>query len=418
MRRIVVFLVCCFIALVLILGGALFLAIEDRPIVNRTAQFSPDNIERAKRILDRNDPRRLKAGEVRTVSISQEDLDLALLYLANRYARGSTRLVLQPGAAHIEVSAALQRKPMERFLNADAVLVDSVGLPRFARLQIGRLPIPAWLANWLLGRVVTKLREREDYRFAMDSIRTVRLSNGGLSLTFQWQPELPVRMQAAITPEDQKRLRAYQEQLVEASRGTKAKAPLSLAKLIQPLFQLAGERAAVGDAVAENRAAILVLTLYLNGKGLEVLVPQAARWPRPVPHTVTLNGRDDFPKHFIISAALAAYAGEPLSDAIGVYKEVSDSRGGSGFSFNDIAADRAGSRFGEMAVTNPSSAKKLQEKMRGQLQESDIMPVTADLPEFMPEPEFIRRFGGVGAPAYKKMMAEIERRVAALSFNR
>jgi hypothetical protein len=225
-------------------------------------------------------------------------------------------------------------------------------------------------------------------------------------------------MQAAITAEDQKRLRAYQEQLVEASRGTKAKAPLSLAKLIQPLFQLAGERAAVGDAVAENRAAILVLTLYLNGKGLEVIVPQAERWPRPVPHTVTLNGRDDFPKHFIISAALAAYAGEQLSDAIGVYKEVTDSRGGSGFSFNDIAADRAGSRFGEVAVANPASAKKLQEKIGGRLQESDIMPVTADLPEFMPEPEFIRRFGGVGAPAYRQMMAEIERRVAALSFNR
>jgi hypothetical protein len=417
MRRIVVFLVCCFVALVLILCGALFLAIEDHPIVNRTAQFSPDNIERAKRILDRNDPRQLKAGEVRTVSISQEDLDLALLYLANRYARASTRLVLLPGAARVEVSAALQRK-QERFLNADAVLVDSVGLPRFARLQIGRLPIPAWLANWLLGRVVTKLREREDYRFAMDSIKTVRLSSAGLRLTFQWQPDLPVRMQAAITPEDQKRLRAYQEQLVEASRGTKAKAPLSLAKLIQPLFQLAGERAAVGDAVAENRAAILVLTLYLNGKGLEVIVPQAERWPRPVPHTVTLNGRDDFPKHFIISAALAAYAGEQLSDAIGVYKEVTDSRGGSGFSFNDIAADRAGSRFGEVAVANPASAKKLQEKIGGRLQESDIMPVTADLPEFMPEPEFIRRFGGVGAPAYRQMMAEIERRVAALSFNR
>ena len=33
-------------------------------------------------------------------------------------------------------------------------------------------------------------------------------------------------------------------------------------------------------------------------------------------------------------------------DAIGVYKEVRDSRGGSGFSFNDMAANRAGTRFG------------------------------------------------------------------------
>jgi hypothetical protein len=133
---------------------------------------------------------------------------------------------------------------------------------------------------------------------------------------------------------------------------------------------------------------------------------------------VTLSGRGDFPKHFIVSAALAAYAGEPLADAIGVYKEVADSRGGSGFSFNDIAADRAGSRFGTLAAASPASARKLQDRLGAQVRESDIMPATYDLPEFMPEPEFLRRFGGVDAPAYRQMMAEIERRVDALPFNR
>lgn len=29
------------------------------------------------------------------------------------------------------------------------------------------------------------------------------------------------------------------------------------------------------------------------------------------------------------------------------------------------------------------------------------MPITEDFPEFMPEPEFRRRFGGIDAPAYK-----------------
>jgi hypothetical protein len=43
-----------------------------------------------------------------------------------------------------------------------------------------------------------------------------------------------------------------------------------------------------------------------------------------------------------------------------------------------------------------------------------LMPETGDLPEFMPEPEFKRRFGGVGAPEYARMMAEIEARIAAL----
>jgi len=102
---------------------------------------------------------------------------------------------------------------------------------------------------------------------------------------------------------------------------------------------------------------------------------------------------------------------------VGVYKEIEDSRGGSGFSFNDIAADRAGTRFGEYAA-NPTSARVLQQRLRAAIGEKDIMPMTEDLPEFMPEREFQRRFGGIDAPPYKKMMAEIEQRIAALAFYR
>ena len=41
------------------------------------------------------------------------------------------------------------------------------------------------------------------------------------------------------------------------------------------------------------------------------------------------------------------------------------------------------------------------------------MPDVADLPEFMPEAEFKRRYGGIDGPGYKDMMAKIEARVAS-----
>ena len=156
-----------------------------------------------------------------------------------------------------------------------------------------------------------------------------------------------------------------------------------------------------------------MLTFYVDGRSLAEIVPEARSWPRASRRTVTLNRRDDFPKHFIISAALSANTGGPFADAVGIYKEVADSRGGSGFSFNDIAADRAGSRLGELAEA-PQSARALQARLGVPLTERVLMPETSDLPEFMPEPEFKRRFGGVGAPAYARMMADIEARIAAL----
>ena len=86
---------------------------------------------------------------------------------------------------------------------------------------------------------------------------------------------------------------------------------------------------------------------------------------------------------------------------------------GSGFSFNDIAADRAGTRFGELAAGSKETAARLQQRLSAGVRERDLMPATDDLPEFMPEAECKRRFGGIGAPAYQQMMANIERRIAA-----
>ena len=233
-------------------------------------------------------------------------------------------------------------------------------------------------------------------------------------MTYEWQADLPNKLRTALLPaEERARLRAYQERLASVSHSLKAK-DISLTELLAPLFMLAADRSTDGDAVAENRAAIFLLTLYVSGQSLETILPDAKSWPQPEIRRALLNRRDDFPKHFIISAALAARAGGPLADAVGVYKEIEDSRGGSGFSFNDIAADRAGTRFGEYAA-DPASARRLQQRMRARIKEKDLMPTTEDLPEFMPEREFQRRFGGVDAPPYKKIMTDIERRVAALS---
>src|SRR5258706_770085 len=418
MRVIGAFLLGCLVAIPLLLLGAVFLAIEDKPAVDRATELRPEHIERAKRIFDRNDPRRLRQGEVRTILVARDDLDVALNYLANRFGRGSARVELRAGVARLVVSMQLPRGLPDGFVNVDAELHSSRGLPRIERLRIGRLPLPAWLANAALAQAAQRLAESADYRLLVNTVTSVEISSGNVSITYRWSADIPERARARmIAPQDAERMRRYQERLAVAVGQTKAAAALPLSALLPPLFTLADSRSGSSDAIAENRALILILAFFVNGRGLDELLPAARDWPQPAHRVTTLSGRDDFPKHFIISAALAAFAGEPLADAIGVYKEIDDARGGSGFSFNDIAADRAGSRFGELAVLNAESARRLQQLMKTPRRETDLMPATSDLPEFMPEAEFKRRFGGVDAPAYRQMMAEIERRSGALPFN-
>jgi hypothetical protein len=59
-------------------------------------------------------------------------------------------------------------------------------------------------------------------------------------------------------------------------------------------------------------------------------------------------------------------------------------------------------------------ALRMQALLGSPVQETDLLPALGDLPDFMPEPDFVRRFGGVGAPAYEAQVAEIDRRLAAL----
>ncbi len=402
-------------------AAALWLAVQDEALVAQKLVLEANDIARAKLLIKRNDPRAMRSGVLRSIVLPQQDVSLAAAYLASQYARGSARVILQDGSAVVRVSTLLPSNPLGRYLNLELVLTETARLPRVESARLGRLVLPPFLCNWALERTLAHLQQHADYSAAADVIKQVQMRNAMLKVAFEWNDAAASQIKAALVPaQDQERWKVYQARLVEltARSGPVASARIPMEQLLAPLMQLAAQRAKGDDAAAENRAALVVLAFYINGKGLAALVPGARDWPAPTPRTVTLGGRTDFPQHFSISAALAATAGSPLSDAVGVYKEVDDSRGGSGFSFNDIAADRAGTRFGEMATRSEAGAARLHQKTSGGLAESDLFPVWADLPEYMAEAEFKRRFGGVGQPAYLRMTADIERRIAALPLYR
>ena len=397
----------------------LWLAVDNTPLVAERINLMPNDIERAKQVLRRNDPRRMRQGILRTISLPQEDVSLAAGYLASRFARGSSRVLLLQGSSSVRATFELPANPLGRYLNIDAVLSETGRLPRFEQLRVGRVVVPSFLCNWVLESGITRLQGDANYAAAADVVKRVQMRDGMLTVQFEWSDAAAAQIKAVLVPpEDQERWRAYQAVLVTLTAGAPRGSPLTFDRLLVPLLQLAQNRAASGDLAAEHRAAIIVLTFYVNGKGLAALVPAAAAWPAPERKVVTLAGRTDYPQHFTISAALTVTVGSPLSDAVGLYKEVDDSRGGSGFSFNDIAADRAGTRFGEIAVGGVPATAKLHQLLARGLRESDLLPELTDLPEFMTEVEFKRRFGGVGQPAYVRMLADIEQHIAALPLYR
>lgn len=414
MRKLALFIITLVLGLPLALVILLFLAIEDHPRVDRQVILTPEHVERAKQIVDAH-RYWVRPGMLASARVMPADADLAANYLANRFGKGSAQVALADRNAIIRLSLPLNGYPLplDGYLNLEATLVETAELPQLQSVNIGKLWLPDALTDMLWPQLVRWLRYSPEYRSGLDSLRLVKMSPNELNIVYRWEGDLPREVRAAVIDNDErKRLLRYQSLLATNSKQYGPVVPLS--EVLPPLVRLASERSVSGDALAENRALILVTTFYVLGISLEQILPEAAGWPRPLRQTVTIDKRDDFAKHFMVSATIAAYADTALSDVIGLYKEVEDSRSGSGFSFNDIAADRAGTKFGEKAVASESSAQQLQHRMTSGLKDSDLMPAWSDLPEFMAEAEFKRRFGGIDAPAYREMMRKIEQRVAAL----
>ena len=409
----------CLVLSALLLAAAVPLALSARPAVERTVEFTPQHIARAKRIFQLHDPRRSPAGLPRVVRFAGEDVDLALNHLADRQAGGAAHVVLRRGLAQVSVSLPVRLGALQRFVNLHAVLREGASLPEVQSLRVGRLPVPGWVGDLLLERAIRAFVTAEGHRMATEAVRKVAFGEGRLAVTYVLEPGVGERLRAElVSPGDSDRLRAYQTRLAESIAPLPARAPVRMEELLAPLFGLAGARSDGGDPVAENRAALLVLAFFANGRGLQAIVPAAASWPRPAPRAVLLAGRQDLARHFAVSAAVAAHAGAPLADAIGLYKELEDARGGSGFSFDDLAADRAGTRFGELAAGGRGPARELQRRVLAGDAARGLLPPVADLPGALQEREFLQRFGGVGAPAYERELERIERRIGALPLYR
>ncbi len=407
------------------------LLIEKAPRVTNDPTVNIASVGRAERLLRELDPRRLRQGQLKSVTFKENDFNLALAHLLSRpevTQRLQTEVDFSPAGADVQATFILPANPVGQFLNLSFAIVpvpDGAGL---SALRLGRIAIPDWCLNKILGLLNESAQNDDRYRdlvAATAAIETLTLTDRSASLSFRWDQQLAARLgehgrNLLLPAPERDRLLAYRQQINERLNGH-AKSSLSLLELLKPTFALAAIRATDNtSAAAENRAALLALALIAVGRpqawnhllGDEVAnaMPSVKRRVR-----LTLQGRDDLPKHFLISAALVGAADTAVADVIGVYKEVQDSAGGSGFSFVDLAADRAGVRLAEKAARAP---RELTQLIARATNESELFPASRDLAEGMQAKDFKRRYQDPSSAEYRKVVASIEKRLDRLALYR
>lgn len=124
----------------------------------------------------------------------------------------------------------------------------------------------------------------------------------------------------------------------------------------------------------------------------------------------TIHGRRDLAQHFFVSASLAASTGAVAAEAAGMAKELLDANGGTGFSFADLAADRAGVEFARRVMDNKLALPMLAHTFSVPA----FVPAVKDLPENLNAVEFAQQFSGKEDDRFQKQLHAIDQRILNL----
>jgi len=397
------------------LAGSAFVLIEPDPTAFLPPPADGGTIADGERVtaIAKRLRRVIDAGPAPAVlSLTAAELASLAAY-ASRGAHG-LRFAARPTARGLRLgfAARLPATPLGRYINGAATLAPSANGLQFENIRLGRLALSP-----KAGLAIARLLAGDA---AVTALRGLSADSKGVTLRLAVTPALKAQLKSRLPlltlDVEGDALKIYQTRLEDIARRD---APRSLAGYLAPLFALARQRSQDGDAADENRAALIALAVNFGTERLRDMAPALARpsgllWARS--QRTTLGGRNDLMRHFVVSAGLTLTTGRDMADALGELKEISDTGdGGSGFSFADLAADRAGIRFAQTAV-NPQNARRLQALLAGQGKNAErlFFPATADLPEALSRRAFKARFGSPGAPSFIALVERIDRRIAAL----
>lgn len=190
-----------------------------------------------------------------------------------------------------------------------------------------------------------------------------------------------------------------------------------LAQAVRRAFP--ADRAAAASA-ASNRAAFVALAMLavsprvgelagLSGDDIEGCAI--------APVEFQLHGRADLAKHWALSAALEVTTGAGIGQAMGEWKELSDSVSKqsefavgdpSGFSFVDLAADRSGLSIARAAI-DPARARSIAARLATITQHELLPPRLMRLEEGLPEHVFAENYGTIRDERFIARLRQIDK---------
>ncbi len=423
-------IVCIYAPIVAVLGilGTVYFGMENHPAVTSVKTVTADDATRARALAKRVIKQVLHATTTTTLVLDEKDVD-GIFALMNRAV---PRLVGDATISGQGLDAALTFRlpdnPLRNYVNLRFGLKPSTTGLDIETTSLGQIPVPGSLMTFLIEQGINLMLGESTGSKLIQSVTAVTFERDRLKVQIEPMPDLRVRLKAFSRSLAKVRnevallgnreiIGSYYAKLVELDHIGREPNTASLAEVLGPLFRLVKDRSRFEDPATENQAALLALVLYFGDTRFERLTgPVRQRELQghiPRNRGIRLGGRRDLLLHFVISAGLKLVSDQGIAMAIGEFKELLDSnKGGSGFSFVDLAADRAGLRFAEIATDTNGGALHLQNVLAGKRNEKTFFPTFTDLPEGLSETDFKSHYGDVNDPRYRPLLNEIDSRLS------
>jgi len=404
------------VALILVLSLSL------TPDVKTPEPLTHEQLIELKKTLSAVNPLKRQRPGLKHVVIKEETANQSLQLLTKNFYNIPSNVKFKENFAIISGSYQIPFIPIRLFVNINLELTNNKSIPEIQKMAIGNLPIPSFIFDLTMPIVLKHFENNfSEYYKTIESIQIISIKEEQVSVTYEWNYRFSKFAQnfgknLLLGKDQQERIAIYYEHLSKMHRSYLWKAT-SLTKMIQPLFKLANQRVSHGkNVIEENKAVLMTLGIVASGIRINHLIKTKNN--RALRHIyfgrLSLLNRTDLMRHFLLSAALTVSTNKILTDTIGLSKEMSDADGGSGFSFADLLADRAGVTLAKAAI-DPLKAVAFQEYLANEtLTETDIMPLLDNLPESISTLQFQRTYVNINHPNYLKLETEIKQRIEHL----
>lgn len=340
------------------------------------------------------------------VALTRSELEQTLPLAGRAAGFPHTQAELERNAIQMRTSLDL---PLGLWLNLSAQVASSrTGFPRITG-KIGRLPVPAFVMSGAIEGYRFLLRQKGADIPELDTlVQSLAIERDGISARLQLPPEstfLNLANQRQAQPVEQALVVAHYCRLARLQRDRPA---ADLAALLRQSFAVAAPDATV---TADNRARLVAVAMITGARdagGLAGVSEAAlARCHAPA-NPIMLLGRVDLARHVALSAAIAVTVNRDFSRRMGVWKEIADSNpNGSGFSFVDLSADRAGLALAQ-SLSNPETSRATAKHLQT-ITDEELLPIAAlAFAEGMSEQDFRARYVSTQSKDYAEMVARID----------